>query len=525
MKKDYNRCFDVIGYVLLAIMFFYVHYLMYANMDYLLDSDMSSELILSKLLSEEKGILSTNWYYSTEIRVINTQLIFSFLFLFIKNWRIVRILGIVILDLILLFSFLFLCSELKIKHASWLSIMIVGAFSGEYMNFVLLGSYYIPYIATAFIIITLFIKRVRDNSKKFILTILLYLLVFFDALAGFRMVVVLFAPLFGTTMLLMILYCFKDLIKRKTDFDKLYLNYIREAFIIFCVSLVGLLINKVFLSKIYSFDNYGTAIYITRDPIGRLIEVLSAWSRLFAFESGNIGFITIDYFLYRILPIIFMVLAFIMCVNILVRFREYDINDIFITMFFVASSAFVSSIFFVSDTAITSRYLLMNFIFVVPVLGIIIKKNNYIIPILVVLCALTFNNTGHWIKSMYNDVRNYDLLNIRELLNDNETKNGYASFWNANVLTELSNGEIEVWNYGFGLDIFDPYSMHEWLQLKKHMIKKPEGKTFLIIDKRLSDVNNDLEKKMTDYLKYDGKRLDLFLFESNEQLVEEVTND
>lgn len=58
--------------------------------DHLIDSDMSSELILSKLLADENKILSTKWYYSTELRVLNTQLIYSFFFKIFHDWTVIR---------------------------------------------------------------------------------------------------------------------------------------------------------------------------------------------------------------------------------------------------------------------------------------------------------------------------------------------------------------------------------------------------------------------------------------------------
>ncbi len=35
---------------------------------YFIDADMSSELVLARQLSREGGILSKNWYYSSELR-------------------------------------------------------------------------------------------------------------------------------------------------------------------------------------------------------------------------------------------------------------------------------------------------------------------------------------------------------------------------------------------------------------------------------------------------------------------------
>lgn len=45
-----------------------------------LDADMASEQLLANLLAQEGGVMSTNWYYSTELRVLNTQLVMVPLF-------------------------------------------------------------------------------------------------------------------------------------------------------------------------------------------------------------------------------------------------------------------------------------------------------------------------------------------------------------------------------------------------------------------------------------------------------------
>lgn len=57
--------------VLLALVFASVCMYMNANIDNLPDLDISSELLLAKLLLQEKQILSSNWYYSTELRALN----------------------------------------------------------------------------------------------------------------------------------------------------------------------------------------------------------------------------------------------------------------------------------------------------------------------------------------------------------------------------------------------------------------------------------------------------------------------
>jgi len=60
-------------------------------------------------------------------------------------------------------------------------------------------------------------------------------------------------------------------------------------------------------------------------------------------------------------------------------------------------------------------------------------------------------------------------------------RNGYATFWNANILTELSDGTIDVWC----VDTFGPRTpqspdLYRWLQLRSHDHALPTGRTFLV---------------------------------------------
>ena len=73
----------------------------------LLDADMSSELVLAQQLKQTGGILSSNWYYSTEVRVLNTQLVYSLLFHAFDDWQTVRLVGNITLYLVLLGSYYF----------------------------------------------------------------------------------------------------------------------------------------------------------------------------------------------------------------------------------------------------------------------------------------------------------------------------------------------------------------------------------------------------------------------------------
>ena len=61
----------------------YVIDILYAvkNYYYLINSDTASEMILGNELAKNGGLLSKAWYYSTELRVLNTQIFYKIAFL------------------------------------------------------------------------------------------------------------------------------------------------------------------------------------------------------------------------------------------------------------------------------------------------------------------------------------------------------------------------------------------------------------------------------------------------------------
>ena len=143
-KKEINWCH--ILYQLTVIMLVVTHilllFLIHKQMPYFLDSDMSSEMILSKILSDENRIITDSWYYSTELRVLNNQLVYSFFFRFLKNWHVVRLLSIMVLHCILTCSALYLCKRIGChKYAPLVCWAILIPFTPEYFKIMLVGCY------------------------------------------------------------------------------------------------------------------------------------------------------------------------------------------------------------------------------------------------------------------------------------------------------------------------------------------------------------------------------------------------
>lgn len=100
-----------------------------------LNSDMSSELVLASHLAESNQLLSREWYYSTDLRLIHIQLIASILFKVTNSWQSVRFFTIFILMVLCGASFLFLGKSIKLNK--------LGILFGEFLLL-------IPYSYTQF---------------------------------------------------------------------------------------------------------------------------------------------------------------------------------------------------------------------------------------------------------------------------------------------------------------------------------------------------------------------------------------
>ena len=88
-----ERFWEILAWGLLAAVLLLLLSLNVFWGDHWIDSDMAAEMIFSRLLAQEgKWIATENWYYSTEFRVLYTQLIMTPLFHVLSDWHVIRVL-------------------------------------------------------------------------------------------------------------------------------------------------------------------------------------------------------------------------------------------------------------------------------------------------------------------------------------------------------------------------------------------------------------------------------------------------
>ncbi len=174
----------------------------------LMDSDTSSELVLSEKLAREGGIMSDSWVYSTELQVIDCQIIYSLLFRLTSDWSQVRFWGSILMDLMLLatLGYLFRQARIPFNRFCLAGAALMLPFSIPYGRIVLFHNYYSFQVAFSFLIVGLYLgaaRRLKEWKRWpfWTVTACLALTAFATGLGGIRHLMICMVPLAVTAVL------------------------------------------------------------------------------------------------------------------------------------------------------------------------------------------------------------------------------------------------------------------------------------------------------------------------------------
>lgn len=528
-----NKNHSKIGIIMVVIFIFSMFLFLYKNIYLMLDSDMSSELVLAKQLASERKLITTNWYYSTELRVLNTQLVFTPLFMIFDNWNLVRTLGTLILVIILLLSFLYFTKGFKIKYSTYLSFLIVGSISLSYYSFVIMGAYYIPHIAISFFVLGLIVRIMSNKLQKNIARIIVLCLISLLAgMGGLRQLLILYIPLCCTSVIMLIYDQWDKLRIPRIDCEaeSFKLNLISFTASIFAG--IGYIVNSRILSKFIKFKSF-EKIHFTKFSFDKLEKIINGIMESFGYKTSGLVFSKSASIL-NCLAAILIIITIVSLISIFVNRKTINKNHKFITLFYILALLTTCIVFIFTDTYYLDRYILPVTIFFVPTIGVFLSNsNNKFYKTLIVIFLVGLATMSSWYYLLYTKKNNEkykeffskkdtiistkseDLIEIQNILIENGCYKGYSSYWTANVLTELSNGAIEVWCFD-GTDITN--DIFKWLQLTRHSKEMPEGKIFLILNE---EENEKTEFKDSDKLNivYNKKHLIVYTFNSKDELL------
>lgn len=455
----------------------------------MLDADMSSELILAQQLKQSGGIVSSNWFYSTEIRILNTQLVYSFFFHLFSDWQTVRLASNITLCLLLLISYYFLCRKLRItRYFPMTAAILLLPLSAPYFYILLYGAYYIPRVSIMFVILGLLLPPSGEASRKtkagtVFPTLIACALSLALGLEGARMLLVLFVPIaivVGAELLIRIVRRYQKAAGKRgpaiSPFG--FSAYFLQAFLVCICAVAGYLINQKILIYAYPFEPYGAiAPSLTLGSIKN-----TAFNQLHLIGYGLPTYL---------LSAVIWAAAGVMFIWYLLRKGVKSLSAQRFVWFCFVSWACYTAFCCLIDFGQVAWHMVPMAVLWIPATAVVFREID---PPLIFrrtfcvglsLCFLIVGVQGYsafenWPSQK--GIRTNDAFQqVTVALEEQGYQNGYATFWNANILTELSDGAIDVWC----VESFDESTtlspdIYQWLQVRTHQNTLPVGRTFLV---------------------------------------------
>lgn len=435
----------VISFIL--VLFALLMYENLHNLIYRINSDFAAQIVFADIMRETNSILPLEWNFSTEIHISFASLFSSILLNFFSSWKTCYIISNIISYLILLFLSYKLSKELELEEwILWSVLLFMAPLAKNDLYYYFIGNEYLTYMIYELIFILLYLSMRKDfyvkNKINWKICMIIGVWSFFLGTMGMRYALSCFAPLLIVEMI--------NFIVDKKENWQYYTGLVS--------TLVGggsgYLVNSLVLCKLYNFQQhqgrYWKSFEVFFERLGIAIQRLI---ELFGYQGGALIFSAqgiINVLSFIIFGI--MMIAFIYCLkqkNIWGNIRKIYIEFVFVAniLNFLVLIMTCESEDYYND--IRGKYFILAIFLIYPIIYVFISdyiKHNKKITVLLIVCL----NCSVLISSVYACTRELehgkynDSKEIIEYLIERDVKNGYASFWQANINMFYSNGELTI---------------------------------------------------------------------------------
>lgn len=484
--------------ILLVVAFAVLLVFMWFRMDNLLNSDISTQLVLSKFLRDEHSIISTNWFYATELHVLGYNLIFEPLFFLTSNWKIVRFLGQAELYLLLLLSVWYFCKNAGLKkYYGLIATAMIIPYSEQYFSFFLRNINYIPFLCISLISFGMMFGFARSKKKweKALLLIMTGILALGAGLGGSRQLYITYAPVFLAVLLYLLLLWKREQTQKKRS----ALAFLMIAADGLALNLVGYIINNSLLASLYDFKNYDK-IEWSGFQLDEFIEIIKGMFQNLGMPYGMVfSFAAV----HSCVCFILVFVSVFAIVRIIKRWGEVSFETAMLALLILSAASISLLLYCFTTQRYVARYDQFWVVLLYPLLALYHTENhmersiaNAILVVLIAgigICAVDSYGTYARVETTG------DLKAVVNYLVKNGYENGYATFWQSNIVTELSNGTIDMWDWGggggvvTGRELYHGHSfdgggdftcvdkLYWWAQDKAHVYTHPTGKVFWLL--------------------------------------------
>lgn len=474
----------VVGILALSITSCVILYIA-INSHKIINSDFSAESVLAKMLANTNQIITRGWYYSSELRILHTQLITAPLFKLFDDWNIVRMLSIIITNGLLVVAYFRFIRVFNIK-SRWIvyltAMFMIIPVSSVYLDIINVGMFYIPHYIMELVILNIYITIIKRNeSFRFdkARIILFLILALISGLSGIRYILVIQFPLFITS-LIMFLMKNKEIISHTESYNyiKEWKNYyLKKELILGTLSMffagVGYILNTFIVRKFIKYAVFGNVMFKTdNDHIYSVFEGLNQLSgykndvRMLSF-AGLMNLIAVG---------LVIIVIFIICVLLKKHFNKCDNIAIMCTV--MLTSFIINTFIFCTTDEYTSRFYLPVIMWIIPCIAVYLNGEKRLllrrgIAVLLVIIYATLGS-GTIRDSLNVDV-NSNRVEYISYLEENDLNYGYSTIWNSNITTELTNGKVEIGNI-VDVETMEPFQFltkSEYFKNKEYRANNP----------------------------------------------------
>ncbi len=496
MRVNKRQVAFAAGIVLSCAMLAWVIYANFAMMDLAMNNDHAAEMVFAKMLGETGGLLSRDWFYSTEIRIFGIHIVYKYLFYVLSDWGTVRAVGNSILYLVMIGAYGYLARRLHLrKEVFTLSLPFLLMAPGFYFYVMTVTyAFYLPHIIVAFFYLGL-VLHIGDMPKekpkrRAALFVVLAVLSFLCGAAGVRYLKDILLPLLLTVFLLVITSEHADEL-RKTGKIAPFLSALPaelKRISLACAvgagaMLAGYIYNVKVLALQYSFFDTGSMTLAGGNRVfsARIAEVLTELVAAFGYKE-SVDVLSLRGIACVLAVIVPGVIAY-MAVRLLRQLHGGEKTGHRLIALYTpcAIVCCMLTMLFV-DTVIAERYYIPHVIMLVPLFAVFISDIPHRVDKIAIAALLAVTLTANT-YFVYAEQRQTDegasYSGVIRFLEENDLQYGYATFWYSDVLTYLTDGQVRMAHLTYNDSGVYPF---EWLSPKAYY--QPgyaTGDTFLLL--------------------------------------------
>ena len=484
MKKA--RIGNLAALAFLLLCFALSFYYLIAGYGAYLDADMSSELALASHLAQEGTLLSGTWHYSTEVRVLNTQLVFTPLMaLFPGNWRLVRTLGCMLLLGLMAVS-AYACSRAlgaKREYALMFAGLGVLPCSLVYAQMIVIGAYYIPHAVLTALLAAL-AAGFPACSQKALRGALMLLLAAVMGASSIRYLLCAALPM-AAAGAYMLLFPRGDQLDLRSGEGTMAMASLAACAAGGC----GYVLGQKLLARICLWDSvrYGASRLtpLTSTNIFDLLDqALDGLFKLTGYLEGRQLFS-----IQGLLSVGALGLIALSALLVVRTLRTAQGATRFGALMLTMSAALTLGTFLFVENLYLNRYWLPVMTLGAPVMAACLTAESNVrlrrLSIAAFACVVLGLSAVQIRDSMASsEIGADDLANV-QAVEACGVPFGYATFWHANVLTELTDGRVEVVSIAIAENAQgEAYpQVSAWLESDKNVgMNHPQEKVFLLLE-------------------------------------------